>query len=274
MGDSDQQAAYAITDKERFLFDLNGFVVRPGILEADEIAAIRDQIYRLRYDRDSLPATERAILGGSSSVLINHPAVLGIVKSVINSEVRIEHSYSVWRERGESHEAPFHRGGPKSIQADPIFGYRCDNGRIYAGMVRVVIELTDIDETNGGGTWFIPGSHKANCEIPSDFLEPDQATRMPYARSYSCPAGSAVFFTENVSHAGPTWERHEPRVAVLSAYSHLATHWHKLNIPPAVIAALPREKQAYFRDTWSHDFSERPVIENSYERFVADGSDS
>jgi len=160
MGDSDQQAAYAITDKERFLFDLNGFVVRPGILEADEIAAIRDQIYRLRYDRDSLPATERAILGGSSSVLINHPAVLGIVKSVINSEVRIEHSYSVWRERGESHEAPFHRGGPKSIQADPIFGYRCDNGRIYAGMVRVVIELTDIDETNGGGTWFIPGSHR------------------------------------------------------------------------------------------------------------------
>ena len=181
MADRDQQAAYAITDEERFLFDLNGFVVRPGILEADEIAAIRDQIYRLRYDRDSLPSAERAILGGSSSVLIDHPAVLGIVKSVINSQVRIEHSYSVWRERGESYEAPFHRGGPKSIQADPIFGYRCDNGRIYAGMVRVVIELTDIDETNGGGTWFIPGSHKANCEIPVDFLEPNHADRMPGA---------------------------------------------------------------------------------------------
>ena len=85
---------------------------------------------------------------------------------------------------------------------------------------------------------------------------------------------SRYHLTENISHAGPAWERHEPRVSVLSAYSHLATHWHKLNIPPAVIAALPREKQAYFRDTWSHDFSERPVIENSYERFVADGSDN
>eukprot|EP01046_Picozoa_sp_COSAG06_P037560 COSAG06_NODE_4252_length_4429_cov_5.719169_6_plen_77_part_00 len=48
--------------------------------------------------------------------------------------------------------------------------------------------------------------------------------------SYDCPPGSAVFFTENVCHAGPVWKRDDPRVAILFAYSHLATHWHRLNV--------------------------------------------
>jgi hypothetical protein len=30
-------------------------------------------------------------------------------------------------------------------------------------------------------------------------------------------------------------------------YSHLATHWHRLNVPPVVLRSLPREKLAYFR---------------------------
>ena len=59
------------------------------------------------------------------------------------------------------------------------------------------------------------------------------------------------------------------------SYSHLATHWHRLNVPPVVLRSLPREKLAYFRDTWSADFSsaERRESEdwdgqNSVQRFV------
>ena len=33
-----------MTDEEKFRFDLNGFLVRPAILESDEIEAIVDQI--------------------------------------------------------------------------------------------------------------------------------------------------------------------------------------------------------------------------------------
>ena len=86
--------------------------------------------------------------------------------------------------------------------------------------------------------------------------------------TYECPAGSAIFFTENLCHAGPVWQRETPRVAVLNAYAHLATHWHRLPIPPEVLSALPREKQAYFRETVGCGFS---VLvrqrENTIERF-------
>ena len=59
-----------------------------------------------------------------------------------------------------------------------------------------------------------------------------------------------------------------PRVTVLNAYSHLATHWHRLKTPPEVIAGLPREKQVYFRDTWIADFRTKPATRNTAERFM------
>ena len=87
--------------------------------------------------------------------------------------------------------------------------------------------------------------------------------------TYDCPAGSAIFFTENLCHAGPPWRRETPRVAVLHAYSHLATHWHRLTTPPEVLAALPRQRQAYFREPWIAAFRTGPATHNSLERFVA-----
>jgi hypothetical protein len=33
------------------------------------------------------------------------------------------------------------------------------------------------------------------------------------------------------------WKREDPRVTILHAYSHLATHWHRLNVPPVVRAS-------------------------------------
>ena len=141
------------------------------------------------------------------------------------------------------------------------------NGRIHAGMVRVVFELTDVTETDGA-THFIPGSHKANFPMHEDHMSLEEGGRSDFLVSYKCPAGSAVFFTENLCHAGPPWQRDTPRVAVLHAYSHLATHWHRLTIPPEVLAALPRQKQAYFREPWIADFRTRPVVTNSIEHFM------
>jgi hypothetical protein len=86
--------------------------------------------------------------------------------------------------------------------------------------------------------------------------------------SYSCPAGSAIFFTENLCHAGPTWRRDTPRIAIFHAYSHVATHWHRLKVPPEVISGLPREKQAYFREVYGRDYTTRPSTPHTIETFV------
>jgi hypothetical protein len=254
----------AMTESERFHFDLAGFVVRPAILAADEIEAIFDQIDRIKHDPDSLPPAHRAVPGGPSSVLIDHPRVVDVLHDIIGPEIRLESSGSVWRSKGEAH-GDLHGGGPQ--QGDPIFGYRVNNGRIHAGMVRVVFELTDVAKDDGG-THFIAGSHKSNFPMHPDHMSLEPGKRSPFLTTYECPAGSAIFFTENLCHAGPEWRRDTPRVAVLNAYAHLATHWHRLTLPAEVLESLPREKQAYFRPPWIADFRTRPATHNTIERFV------
>ncbi|MDE0020829.1 MAG: phytanoyl-CoA dioxygenase family protein [Candidatus Poribacteria bacterium] len=253
-----------MTDEERFRFDLNGYLLRPAILSQDEIDAIIDQIDRIKHDPESLPPEHRAVPGGPSSVLIDHPMVIGVLQDIIGPEIRLESSFCIWRHKGQS-AGGLHGGGPS--QGDPIFGYRVRNGRIHAGMVRVAFELTAVSKEDGG-THFIPGSHKSNFPMHPDHMSLEDGKRSPFLTSYDCPAGSALFFTENLCHAGPEWKRDTPRVTVFNAYAHLATHWHRLTIPPAVLNALPREKQAYFREPWVADFRTRPATHNTIERFV------
>jgi hypothetical protein len=255
----------AMTVEERFLFDLNGYLVRPAILESDEIATIIDQVDRIHHNVASLPPEQRQVPGGAASILIDHPRVIDVLHEVIDPDIRLENSFSVWREKGQRH-GDLHGGGPQ--QGDPIFGYRVNNGRIYAGMVRVVFELTAVSKSDGA-TVFIPGSHKANFPMHEKHMSLDEPSE--FLKSYECPAGSAIFFTENLCHAGPTWKRDTPRVAVLHAYAHLATHWHRLNLSREVIESLPREKQAYFRETWYADFRTSPATINTIERFVDNG---
>ena len=253
-----------LTEEERFRFDLTGFMVRPAILSKDEVAAIVDQIDRIKHNPESLPPEHRAVPGGSASVLIDHPKVIDVLHEIIGPEIRLEAAGCVWRKKGQSH-GELH-GGARG-QIDPIFGYRVQNGRIHAGMVRVIFELSGVNKGDGG-THFIVGSHKANFPMHKAHLSLKEGERSPFLVTYECPPGSALFFTENVCHAGPVWQRDTPRVTILHAYSHLATHWHRLNIPPVVLENLPREKQAYFRQPWIADFKTRPATHNTMARFI------
>ncbi len=253
------------TAEERFRFDLTGFLVRPAILSPDEVAALVDQVDRIHHNPESLSPEQRNVPGGPSSVVIDHPKVLEVLHEVIGPDIRLEGAFSVWREKGVAHAQGFHQGGSKPI--DPIFGYRVHNGEIYAGMVRVVIELTDVKKEDGA-TSFIIGSHKANFPLPPEHESLDPEKRSEFFTSYECPAGSAIFFSENLIHAGPPWRRDKPRIAILYAYSHYATNWHRMKIAPEIINGLPREKQAYFREVWALDFGQRPFVHNSVENFI------
>ena len=255
---------HGLTESERFHFDLAGFLVRPAILTSDEVAGIRDQIDRIIHDSKSLPPEHRRVPGGPASILIDHPKVIGVLNDIIGPEVRLEGCGCVWREKGERH-GELHGGGPKQI--DPIFGYRVQNQRIHAGMVRVIFEFSDIGKDDGS-THFIAGSHKANFPMHQDHMSLEEGKRSPFLTSYECPAGSAVFFSENTCHAGPIWQRDDPRVTILHAYAHLATHWHRLHVPQEVLQSLPREKQAYFREPWIADFRTKPATHNTMERFI------
>ena len=66
--------------------------------------------------------------------------------------------------------------------------------------------------------------------------------------------GSALLAQEATYHAGPTWTRAEPRIAIFNSYTPISVNhrWpREPYLDPVVLAALPPEKLAFFRPPWS-----------------------
>ena len=53
-----------MSEEQKFLFDLKGWVLIPGVLEPDLLEALRQHVVKLRKDAESLPAYERYSLAG------------------------------------------------------------------------------------------------------------------------------------------------------------------------------------------------------------------
>jgi hypothetical protein len=186
-----------MTDYERFMFDLKGFVVIPSVLGPEELAAVRGHIDAYSDRPQSLPDSLRSPVSGPAEFLIDHPRVLGILTALVSPDtarLRLESMFTSRRSvaDGTGTGRPLwrpHGGGPGL--RGPSFDYRtqviqrtpgsttlrggcvCNremlgvqNSRIYGGMTRVVWELNDVVKGQGG-TCLVPGSHKA--ELPFDW---------------------------------------------------------------------------------------------------------
>ena len=53
-----------MTDEQKFIFDLKGWVLLSGVLEPELIEACREHLRKLKNEPDSLPEHERYSLAG------------------------------------------------------------------------------------------------------------------------------------------------------------------------------------------------------------------
>jgi hypothetical protein len=244
-----------MNDHDRIIFDLKGYVVKPAVLSMDEVEELRSFVLRQRREPDALPPHQRRLPGGPVERLIDHPAVLDVLRDVIDPDVekiRLENVFLSCREAGEGKWEP-HAGGRTT---NPNYAYNFHDGRIYAGMTRVVWELNEVRQDQGG-TCFIPGSHKANFPIRKGPASID-ARDSGLWESYGCPPGSLVIFSEAVRHSADVWRHPEhPRVALFFAYNHINVRHHKPEFPEEVISGLTPEHQRFFREVYHPQFDRR-----------------
>ena len=234
-----------MTEHDRMVFDLKGYLVKPAVLSGDEVAEIKAFVLRQRDEPQSLPPHQRQLPGGPFERLIDHPAVMDVLLDVIDKDVekiRLENIFLSYREEDEGKWSP-HAGGRTT---NPNYAYNFHDGRIYSGMTRVVWELTEVREDRGG-TCFIPGSHKANFNIRQGLESIDRRDSGLW-ESYGCPAGSVLFFTEALCHTGakwtnPAWER----VAVFNCYNTVNAKWHDWEPHPELLADMPPLRRTLFR---------------------------
>lgn len=232
----------SVSDTERYLFDLNGFLVVRDVLGADEVRQLDDVLDRQGLDAldDAARATKLEWLptfGGPFLDLIDHPRILPYLIEFVDERVRLDHSYGIQMVPGspglELHGFPDDR--PRNCA-----WYQVRNGCISAGLTVVSFALTDVSADDGGFVC-VPGSHKAN--FPCPFLDEPADRQHPWLTHVELRAGDAVIFTEALTHGSLDWKGPGIRRALFYKYAPGESAWLSHQWAPHELEPLtPRQR--------------------------------
>lgn len=240
-------AAPGMTQKERFLFDLNGYIIVRGALSSEEVTALNtcvDNHANEAVSRSSTPLKNakqagafgdkgaRRDMGGmlgwedgdSFRKLLAHPKLAPYLVDLLGEGYRLDHQPLALLQDKNSEGFGLH-GGPLSGDGDmthnfnPELQYRCVNGRPWNSLVAMAVHMVDAPR-GAGGFCVIKGSHKLNFAVPSDWgagLDADFVEDHVYQPETR--AGDVLFFSEATVHGALPWRMDYERRLALYRFS-------------------------------------------------------
>lgn len=238
-----------MTTEERYLFDLHGYLIVRQALSKDLVQSLNEEIdametltdeevtargvirqYRgkSKCDRDREPDEARRDyscnplpMGGSFEKMIDCPAVLPYIETMISEPVRLDAYSLMSRHRGGS--TPLHHGYAELLSYSE---FAIEDGQFKCVSVKVAYALTDVSNKKGAFV-VIPGSHKSNFDNPAGGDTPDE--HHPLIETCPCKAGDAVLFSEDLTHGALINESNKTRRTFFISYAPaFQTPWGKL----------------------------------------------
>lgn len=218
-----------ITDRDRYFFDLNGFLVLKGAIDCDHLSQINTRLDEFMamdppiQTGEWIGAIHAHTYTGSEGLnlqqiyeagepferLIDNPAWIEKVKTFVGGQdnfdshhgpLFIDENFASIRGPGEA--IGLHSGGQELAKRTQ---YRYKNGQFACGQVNILMALNDIGPGDGA-TMVVPASHKAN------FLHP-QFGKMSIAEGEArsvdgveaavevhLEAGDALLFVDAIMH--------------------------------------------------------------------------
>ncbi len=245
-----------MTDLERYLFDLQGFLVVEDVLSAAEMARLNAEIDR---HGDGVPghdgsdarihgflAWEEPLFRG----LIDHPRMLPYLGALLGDGFRLDHEYGM--HMGPGIKGLSLHGGGTPFRPDQF--YHCHNGRMHNGLTVLSYALTDV-KPGDGGFCCVPGSHKANFPCPPEVrrfeVNPGYVAHVPIR------AGSVLIFTEALTHGTLDWSATYERRALLFKYSPAHEAWGRAGRAEELLARLSDRQRLILEPPY---IWKRPVI--------------
>ena len=214
-----------MTDQERYLFDLQGYLVVPNALTTGQIASLNatlDEQIACEVAPDA--STHRFLTplswGQPFVDLLDNPTVEPHLTEILGDGFRVDHVYlDVIRSGLSPIGATLHGGG---TPFDRVNFYDFRNGRMYSGLFVVAYNLADVGAEDGGFAC-VPGSHKSNYPFPPEWR--DLTDRQPFVERITGPAGTAVLFTEALTHGPLPWSGTHERRTLFYKYHHRGGAW-------------------------------------------------
>ncbi len=242
--------------QEKYLFDLHGYLVVRNALTAEQVATLSERFEqerarqekrgrtghlhygsdRTRFRQDDDPAWMASSLlewGGPYIDLIDLPTVAPYLEELLGVNYRLDHDYLNVNTAKDHRKLHLHGGGQGAGGATDLVGptdggqcyYRYNNGKFYNGLIAVAFELNTVQPGDGGFAC-IPGSHKANFELPSDWKNSATQDEIPeVVDRVAAAAGDAIIFTEACAHGTVPWQGANERRTIFYKYCPHAVAW-------------------------------------------------
>jgi hypothetical protein len=214
-----------MNEEERYLFDLNGYLVIEGAINAEVLDRMNGELDK-RGETDSRwrgqPGNDKLLdlltWGPDFLALLDHQRLLPMLKSILGSHLRFDHDYAIFLQPGGM--GLFLHGGGTPYDASQY--YHVIGERIYCGLVVAAYALTDVGPGCGGFAC-IPGSHKSSFRCPEDIALLQRES--PIVRQVPVKAGDCILFTEALQHGTLPWTGPGTRRTLYMKYSPAHLRW-------------------------------------------------
>ena len=205
-----------MTPKQKYLFDLRGYLHLENALTPQELGKAQTAIERLvRASPEELPSgISRGGEGFSNGfsadksleALTLHPTTWPIIKELTWNKPRFNRGSLVVNTHKRQEMTPLHCGG-EDFRWTRRYGVR--NSQIFTNDIVCFFYFTDV-YPGDGGLIVLPGSHKSEFERPEHlfFPEPDNpdAPLHPALVNVTPKAGDVVIITEMLTHGVLVWK--------------------------------------------------------------------
>eukprot|EP00545_Synedropsis_sp_CCMP1620_P011605 CAMPEP_0119005890 /NCGR_PEP_ID=MMETSP1176-20130426/1985_1 /TAXON_ID=265551 /ORGANISM="Synedropsis recta cf, Strain CCMP1620" /LENGTH=358 /DNA_ID=CAMNT_0006957747 /DNA_START=39 /DNA_END=1115 /DNA_ORIENTATION=+ len=237
--------ASEMTADERYLFDLNGYIVVRNVLSDQQVELAnavmtkrsKDMIERADAPlRNTVQGTAfsgttggaRNDLGGvfewgehDSSVfksILAHPKLLPFFHTLLGRGYRMDHMpFAISQEKG-SEGFQLHGGTIDCASGtyNPHLAYTYSHDMIRCALLGCSLMLVD-HNAGDGGFCIVPGSHKSNYQMPEGMMDGERHTE--YIIQPETKAGDVVLFSEGTVHGAKAWMSAEERRTCLYRFS-------------------------------------------------------
>ncbi len=227
-----------LTDREKWLFDLHGFLLLKQVVSREDVQrmlalaeawhAVEDadlptplSSYR---DSGTRPTTPRSIVRVEYADpvfqrLALNPEIMRVVLALTGNAPQLL-QLALTKTFCHSDDILFHQGAVGGLR-NPANDYQAANGEILATFLNAAVSLVDVPP-GAGGFVCVPGSHKSNFPYPNDVGIYDPP---PTVVNVNVEAGDCVLFTELLRHGARRWTLETPRHTVFVRYSTSYASW-------------------------------------------------
>ncbi|MEM7725078.1 MAG: phytanoyl-CoA dioxygenase family protein [Cyanobacteria bacterium P01_A01_bin.45] len=211
---------------EKYLFDLQGFLVLENALTPKQVELLNNSVNQKisLSDRSTQQPHLRfdGLLGWDKVYrdLIDNPPITPYLNQLLGNNFRLDHNYiHIIRQGNGPVGACLHGGGTPH---DPAQFYMVKDGQIYNGLLAVAYNLSDVNPGEGGFGCIL-GSHKSNFCLSEEWKNLENPANI--ITEVTAKAGSAVIFTEALSHGTLPWRGKTERRTLFYKYSPTYSAW-------------------------------------------------